>query len=105
MLLALLLGQQHHFSLSCVGRVAVEVTSSNDPPLSLPSLIPSCDQSNIARTTGSHMRKPNGYVAGYKSSDPLVRLQLEEIIDPIRVVHVLQPFIPERVVGVYKLLE
>ena len=51
------------------------------------------------------MCEPNGYVSGYKSSDPLVGFQLEEIINPIRVVHVLQSLIPERVVRVDELLE
>jgi hypothetical protein len=104
-LLSLLFGQENHLSLCSIGAIAIKVTASDNPPLALPSLIPTSDQSNIARTASPHMSKPNRDKSRNESSDPFIGLQLEEVVDPVRIVHVLDSFVSQRVVRVYELLE
>lgn len=51
------------------------------------------------------MRKANWYKSWDESCYPFVGLQLQKIIDPVWIVHILQSLVSKRVVGVYELLE
>ena len=50
------------------------------------------------------MGESNGDESRNKASDPLVGLKFYKIVDPVRIVHILQSFVLEGVVGADKLL-
>jgi hypothetical protein len=83
MLLILLFSQEDHFGLSRISRISIEITTSNDPPLSLPPLVPSGNQGNIAGTARSNMREADGDETRDESGDPFVGLEFKKIINPI----------------------
>ncbi len=51
------------------------------------------------------MSEPNRDESRDESRDPLVGFELEEIVDPVGIVHILDSLVAEGVVGVDELLE
>lgn len=84
---------EDHLSLSCIRSISIQIASSRDPPLSLPSPIPSRYQDQFAGVAGSSLDKVIADVSRDEPSDPFVGFHLQEIIDPICVVHIRLPFI------------
>lgn len=98
-LLSTIFCQEYHFSLCSVGGIPIEVTASCDPPFSLPSLISPWNKGHLTRIVDSSMGKVNDNKSRNKSSDPFICLDLDEIINPITIVHVAKSLVLHRTVG------
>lgn len=97
--------EENDFGFCSVGCIAVEVASSRYPSFSLSSLISSRHQRYLTSIIYTSMCKVDDDKAWYESSNPLIGLYFNEIINPIAVVHVAASFIFHWTVGVDKGLE
>lgn len=92
------------FGLGSVDCIAIEVSTTNDPTLALPSAISSGNKGDVIGGSPD-MGESDIDIARDEASDPLVGLQFEKVIDPVRIEHIFESLVLKGVVVDDELLQ
>lgn len=104
-LFASALCQKDNFCFSSIGCITIEICPSSQPSLTLSSFISSRNKCDLTCIVDSCVREINGNEPRDKSCNPLIGLYLDEVIDPVTVIHVAEPLVFHRAVSANEWLE
>lgn len=99
-LLSSVLCQEDEFCFGSVCCVSVEITASSNPSFTLSSLVSSRNKSHFTRVIDPCVSEVNHNKPRNKASNPFVCFDLNEIIDPIAVIHIAESLVFHRTISV-----
>lgn len=92
-LFASVFSQENKFCFSSVSSISIKISTSGNPPFTLPSFISSRHKCDFTGIINASMGEVNDDKSRDKPSNPLIRLNFNKVIDPVTVIHVTQSFI------------